>query len=164
MRSRLVPPVLSLLCATVLAGCTQDSPAPGGAPAPGPGVADGAPARAAVDTLSVKGRAPRTGYAREEFGKAWLDTDSNGCGTRDDILKRDLAGPAFKDGGACTVVSGVLEKDPYTGGRIRYRRGAGGGGIDIDHVVALSDAWQKGAGGWDRGKRVAFANDLMLAA
>lgn len=48
---------------------------------------------AAVDmlaTLPVKGRAPKTGYARTQFGAAWSDVDHNGCDTRNDILKRDM--------------------------------------------------------------------------
>ncbi|MEV8534364.1 HNH endonuclease family protein [Streptomyces sp. NPDC051211] len=163
MRPRLLLPAAALLVLAVT-GCTADDSASGNSGAPGgargPGPANGANALGAVDGLTVKGRAPKTGYEREQFGAAWLDTDSNGCGTRDDILNRDLAGAAFKDG-ACKVASGVLEKDPYTGGRIEYERGKPGGGVDIDHVVALSDAWQKGAGSWDKGKRIAFANDPL---
>ncbi|MER5929662.1 HNH endonuclease family protein [Streptomyces sp. NPDC002054] len=157
MRSRLVPSVVLLVLA--VSGCSG-SGSSSGAPAPGPGPADGANALAAVGQLAVKGRAPKTGYERAQFGTAWLDTDNNGCGTRDDILKRDLAATSFK-GGDCTVASGVLEKDPYTGERIAFERGKSGGGVDIDHVVALSDAWQKGAGSWDKGKRIAFANDPL---
>ncbi|HEY9369670.1 HNH endonuclease family protein [Streptomyces sp.] len=115
-------------------------------------------ALAAVDALVVKGRAPKTGYAREEFGRAWADVDRNGCGTRDDILKRDLTGVAVKDGG-CKVASGTLTDDPYTGRRVEFVRGRSK--VDIDHVVALSDAWQKGAQKWDPEKRLRFANDPL---
>lgn len=80
--------------------------------------------------------------------------------TRDDILKRDLTGVAVKDGG-CKVASGTLVDDPYTGRRVEFVRGRSK--VDIDHVVALSDAWQKGAQKWDPEKRLRFANDLMLA-
>ncbi|MFJ6697398.1 HNH endonuclease family protein [Streptomyces sp. NPDC091272] len=124
-----------------------------GGPAGKPGSA-----LAAVDGLTVKGRAPKTGYERAEFGRAWADTDDNRCGTRDDILKRDLQDVKFTDG-RCKVASGVLADDPYTGGRIEYRRGASK--VDIDHLVALSDAWQKGAQQWKPGKRLAFANDPL---
>ncbi|MET8179145.1 HNH endonuclease family protein [Streptomyces sp. NPDC005336] len=116
------------------------------------------PALAAVTSLTVKGRAPRTGYERGEFGSSWVDTDDNGCGTRDDILKRDLTGVRFRDG-HCLVTSGTLTDDPYTGRGVRFVRGHSK--VDIDHVVALSDAWQKGAQKWDRDKRVAFANDPL---
>ena len=50
-------------------------------------------AAALLDTLAVKGRAPRTGYDRERFGQAWADTDRNGCDTRNDIL-RGTCGPS----------------------------------------------------------------------
>ncbi|MGW7412535.1 HNH endonuclease family protein [Streptomyces sp. NPDC054863] len=115
-------------------------------------------ALAAVGELTVKGRAAKTGYERKAFGRAWADTDANGCGTRDDILKRDLKNVKFTDG-KCKVASGVLQNDPYTGGRIEYKRGASK--VDIDHLVALSDAWQKGAQQWKPGKRLAFANDPL---
>ena len=48
------------------------------------------PALRAVDELTVKGRAPLTGYERAQFGSGWVDVDRNGCDTRDDILRRDL--------------------------------------------------------------------------
>jgi len=39
-------------------------------------------ALAAVASLTVKGRAPKTGYSRDAFGQAWFDADRNGCDTR----------------------------------------------------------------------------------
>ncbi|MEU8889480.1 HNH endonuclease family protein [Streptomyces sp. NPDC048442] len=141
------------------AGCgggPSDKGASGGqgGPAGKPGSA-----LAAVGELTVKGRAPKTGYERKAFGRAWADTDANGCGTRDDILKRDLKEVKFTDAKSCKVGAGVLVNDPYTGGRVEYRRGASK--VDIDHLVALSDAWQKGAQQWTPGKRLAFANDPL---
>ncbi|MEV4946629.1 HNH endonuclease family protein [Streptomyces sp. NPDC053755] len=152
---RRIPPLAALATAALVAsGCTTP---PDGPPAEG---APGRPgsALAAVDTLTVKGRAPRTGYDREKFGRAWADVDGNGCGTRDDILKRDLTDVRFTDG-RCKVASGVLADDPYTGGRVDYVRGRSK--VDIDHLVALSDAWQKGAQKWDAEKRRRFANDPL---
>ncbi|MFF9901177.1 HNH endonuclease family protein [Streptomyces longispororuber] len=125
--------------------------------AAGSGARAGA-ALAAVDTLTVKGRAPRTGFDRARFGSPWADTDSNGCGTRDDILRRDLTGVKFRDG-RCVVTAGRLAPDPYTGKDVTFTRGRSR--VDIDHVVALSDAWQKGAQRWDAGKRIALANDPL---
>ncbi|MBO3101031.1 HNH endonuclease family protein [Cellulomonas fengjieae] len=119
------------------------------------GAADLAAGRAALDTLDVRGRAPSTGYARERFGQAWADTDRNGCDTRNDVLRRDLTQPAVEH---CVVMSGTLD-DPYTGVRIAFTRGPGSAEVQIDHVVALSDAWQKGAQGWSAVQREAFAND-----
>jgi hypothetical protein len=112
----------------------------------------------AVAALTVKGRAPKTGYTRDQFGQAWFDTDRNGCDTRNDILRRDLAGRQMKN--ACKVLAGTLAPDPYTGKSIRFVYG-GASEIDIDHVVALSDAWQKGAASWPSSQRLALANDPL---
>ncbi|WP_051854729.1 HNH endonuclease family protein [Streptomyces sp. NRRL B-1347] len=139
-----------------MAGCDdgdKDRAKDGGAPGGRAGSA-----LAAVDSLTVKGRAPKTGYERARFGSAWADTDSNGCGTRDDILKRDLKSVKFRDGD-CVVASGTLAPDPYTGKDVTFTRGRSR--VDIDHVVALSDAWQKGAQRWDASKRIALANDPL---
>ncbi len=117
-------------------------------------------AAVAVKTLVVKGRAPKTGYSRAQFGVRWADVDHNGCDTRNDILRRDLTNPTFRSGG-CVVLSGVL-RDPYGGGVIHFVRGAGtSSAVQIDHVVPLSDAWQKGAFAWTINKRTAFANDPL---
>ncbi|MFI2434773.1 HNH endonuclease family protein [Streptomyces sp. NPDC018693] len=147
---------VALICA-VTAGCT-DGTTDSGPAGPGRTPADGGAALAAAQALPVKGRAPKTGYDRAQFGSPWADTDSNGCGTRDDILKRDLTDVKFT-GGTCKVSYGVLESDPYSGKDVTYRRGRSQ--VDIDHVVALSDAWQKGAKYWDDSKRIALANDPL---
>jgi hypothetical protein len=115
-------------------------------------------ALAAVARLAVKGRAPRTGYSRDLFGQAWFDTDRNGCDTRNDILRRDLTHKDMKNW--CKVLAGTRAPDPYTGTTIRFVLG-GASEIDIDHLVPLSDAWQKGAARWSAGKRLAFANDPL---
>ena len=115
-----------------------------------------------ISTLQVKGRAPKTGYTREQFGPAWKDVDSNGCDTRNDILKRDLKSIVYKGvSESCVVLSGVLS-DPYSGETINFLRGiATSSEIQIDHVVALSNAWQTGAFKLSYDKRLAFANDPM---
>jgi hypothetical protein len=114
-------------------------------------------ALAVMAGLSVKGRAPQTGYDRDQFGQAWLDTNRNGCDTRSDILVRDLTSLTVAPGtNGCRVEAGTLA-DPYTGMTIHYVRG--NDTVDIDHVVALSNAWQSGAFRWDIRKRAAFAND-----
>ncbi len=103
-------------------------------------------ALAALETLDVKSRAPKTGYDRDQFGPAWADTDRNGCDTRNDILARDLTNETYKPGtGDCVVATGVLD-DPYTATEIHFVRGQDTStAVQVDHVVALSDAWQKGA-------------------
>ena len=118
---------------------------------------------AAVDmlaTLPVKGRAPKTGYARTQFGAAWSDVDHNGCDTRNDILKRDMTNVTFKPGTHdCVAKTGTLN-DPYTGKTINFVRGQHTStAVQIDHVVALSDAWQKGAQQLNADQRLQLAND-----
>jgi len=113
-----------------------------------------------ISILQVKGRAPKTGYTRDQFGPAWKDVDSNGCDTRNDILKRDLKSIVYKGVGEdCVILSGVLT-DPYSGETINFLRGvATSSAIQIDHVVALSNAWQTGAFKLTLAQRTAFAND-----
>jgi len=112
--------------------------------------------------LSVKGRAPKTGYARTQFGQAWADVDRNGCDTRNDILKRDLDDPVFKvDTRNCLVLSGTLV-DRYSGETINFVRGnVTSMEVQIDHVVALSNAWQTGAFKLSVAQRTALANDPL---
>ena len=114
--------------------------------------------RALLETLVVKGKAPKTGYSRSVFSH-WRDPDRNGCDARNDILKRDLSNLEFKAGTSdCKVIRGVLN-DPYSGMSMVFSLGASQ--IDIDHVVALSHAWQVGAFQWSDEKRLEFANDPM---
>lgn len=117
-------------------------------------------ALAALAALPVKGRAPMTGYDRARFGPAWLDADRNGCDTRNDVLRRDLTALVLKPGtGGCAVLEGTLA-DPYTDQVIRFVRG-GADEVDIDHVVALGNAWATGAFRWGIRKRAALANDPL---
>jgi Protein of unknown function (DUF1524) len=116
-------------------------------------------ALAALATLPVKGRAPMTGYSRAQFGPAWEDVDHNGCDTRNDILRRDLVGITASP--SCLVLRGTLH-DPYTGKDVRFVRGPGTSSqVQIDHVVALGDAWQKGAQQLSADARVRLANDPL---
>jgi len=122
---------------------------------------------AKLDTVAIKGRAPKTGYDRDLFGERWTDDVTveygrNGCDTRNDILRRDLVDVVSKPGSnGCAVLSGVLN-DPYTGTTVEFLRGPGTSAeVQIDHVVALSDAWQKGAQQWDEFTRRNFGNDPL---
>src|SRR4051794_38227683 len=120
----------------------------------------GGAALSALSTLPVKGRAPMTGYSREAFGQAWPDADRNGCDTRNDVLGRDLRDVVHKPGTRdCVALSGRLE-DPYTARRIDFVRGDGTL-VDIDHVVALGNAWVTGAFRWPVRERAALANDPL---
>ncbi|PAU67778.1 calcium-binding protein [Bifidobacterium italicum] len=113
-----------------------------------------------LEQLPVKGRAPKTGYSRDQFGPAWSDVDHNGCDTRNDILNRDMSDKTYKaNTHDCVVATGVLN-DPYTGKRINFTRGQDTStAVQIDHVVALSNAWQTGAQQLSEATRTQFAND-----
>jgi hypothetical protein len=122
--------------------------------------ATGRTAQALLAALPVRPHASRSGYARDQFGPAWADVDKNGCDTRDDILRRDLTKVRIEQGSRdCVVASGRLA-DPYTGKNIVFERGRGAT-VDIDHVVALSDAWVTGAATWAPERRLALANDPL---
>ena len=116
--------------------------------------------------LPTKGRAPKTGYTRAQFGEAWTDDASvldghNGCDTRNDVLERDLVSVRFRRGSDCVVASGVLH-DAYTGKTIEFVRGPGtSAAVQIDHLVPLSDAWQTGAQQLTRRQRTDLANDPL---
>jgi len=111
-----------------------------------------------LNSLSVKGRAAKTGYTRAQFSH-WSDLDRNGCDTRNEILNRDLTKVLFKAGTRdCKVTSGSLI-DPYSGKVITFSSTKST--IDIDHVVALSNAWQTGAAYFDKSKRQLIANDPL---
>lgn len=122
-------------------------------------------ARELVSKLSTKGRGPKTGYARDEFGYAWMDTADgvplarNGCDTRNDLLKLHGQNVRFRAGSDCVVVSMTLY-DPYTGKDIAWKK-AKATEVQIDHVVPLSYAWQMGAARWDKQKRQRLANDVL---
>ena len=113
-----------------------------------------------LNTLAVKGRAPKTGYTRAQFGATWADVNRNGYDTRNDILKRDLTNLVFRTKTHdCVVESGTLI-DPYSGLQINFVKGVKSSmEVQIDHVVALSNAWQTGAFKLTLEKRTAFAND-----
>lgn len=120
------------------------------------------PASVALKTLAIKGRAPKTGYARAQFGDGW--ETANGCDTRNRILARDMTDVTYEPTTqpvVCEVKTGTLN-DPYTGKTIMFVRGATtSAAVQIDHVVALSDAWQKGAQQLTPAQRIQLANDPL---
>ena len=124
-------------------------------------------AQAAVITLQqlrVAGRAPKTGYSRALFGQAWTDDTAvegghNGCDTRNDILRRDLRQLTVRPGShGCAVTSGTFT-DPYTGKTLAFWSSSAA--VQIDHVVALSNAWQTGAAALSSQQRQDLANDPL---
>ena len=119
-------------------------------------------ATAVLETLPVKGRAPKTGFTRAQFGPVWSDVDRNGCDTRNDILRRDLTAITYRENTKnCVVQSGTLA-DRYSGEIINFQKGnVSSMEVQIDHVVALSNAWQTGAFKLTLQERTSLANDPL---
>ena len=120
-------------------------------------------ARRQLKALQVRGWDRTSDFKRYQFGQAWSDDVNvefghNGCNTRDDILRRDLKNLVVRPF-TCFAQSGTLV-DPYTGVTIDFVRSPEtSNAVEIDHVVALADAWYKGARTWDPQRRLDFAND-----
>lgn len=154
--------VLALgVSATVAAGPAQAT----SAQRPSVHAATARTALSALAELPVKAAASSSGYSRDQFGTAWTDNQDapgghNGCDTRDDVLRRDLTNQRLDTDG-CTVESGHLD-DPYIGKSIDFTRGVGtSSAVQIDHMVALSDAWQTGAQNLTKTLRTELANDPL---
>ncbi|WP_430869003.1 GmrSD restriction endonuclease domain-containing protein [Demequina aurantiaca] len=141
---------------TATAVSASPEPTPSPRPSETASAASGT-AEAAALALVVKGKSAKTGYERDQFGSGWVDVDRNGCDTRNDMLNLRLENREMS--GNCKVLAGDLP-DPFTGTWIHFEQG-GASEVDVDHLVALSDAWQKGASGWEFAQRVAFANDPL---
>jgi hypothetical protein len=111
-------------------------------------------------TIPVKPASSTAAYNRtDDFGEAWLDENHNGCDTRNDILNRDLSD--LTKAGACRVLTGVLVS-PYTGSTIDFVRGEKTSAlVQIDHLVALGDAWETGAENLSQAQRETLANDPL---
>lgn len=126
---------------------------------------DESKARALIGKVATKGRGPKTGYSRDQFGAAWIDTAPddplahNGCDTRDDVLKRDGDDVAYRSGSKCVLESMTLH-DPYTGKVIHWTKSKATT-VQIDHVMPLSYDWQMGAAHWTKDKREDIANDPL---
>jgi hypothetical protein len=161
-------------------GPGSDDPAPGRAASPldnpdgtAPGLApltsaaDRKAALRVIDRLATGARGSGTGYDRDEFGYAWLDTAAgvplagNGCDTRNDLLRRDGTDIRLESGDDC-VVEAMELADPYAGRDIAFERGPSSSmEVQIDHVVPLSYAWRLGAARWAEDERRQLANDPL---
>lgn len=129
-----------------------------------PTVAPGADVLAGVIEIPV--RVPGYDYRRDAFGESWDDDNDapggrNGCDTRNDILDRDLVEKSYVSIKRCpTAVAAGTLIDPYTNATIAFVRGNQiGASVQIDHIVALSLAWDLGARNWTDELRMRFAND-----
>lgn len=116
-------------------------------------------ATSVLERLDVKGRAPKTGYRREEFYDGWPEIE--GCSLRQRIIRREVAATAVLADNQCTVIKGEYV-EPYTGKTLSFESKEGfSKGVQIDHVVALSDAWQKGAQQLTQEERYNLATDPL---
>jgi hypothetical protein len=110
-----------------------------------------APLRTAVANLAVATE-NRAGYNRDLFPH-WIDADGDRCNTRNEVLITEA-----------TTKPSVSSTCALTGGRwYSYYDNAtwtNPSDLDIDHVVALAEAWDSGARTWPTSRRQAFANDL----
>jgi len=158
-RRRTVAAILTALIILVIAAVdSRQSPTQPTQTSPQPEYASTSLASEALNQLEVKGRAPKTGYSRAQFGDGWGQV--NGCDVRNLILQRDMVDTAIDQDG-CKVISGVLQ-DPYTAKTIQFKRGTRLSSlVQIDHIVALSDAWQKGAQQLSFEQREKLANDPL---
>ena len=137
------------------------------APAPEPSLTTTAPASAPattepalttvatlLSTLEVQQEPSRVGYDRDLFSH-WSDTDGNGCDAREDTLASQLIRDGVRSASDnCRIVSGtwvsIFDATTHSGSS---------SDLDIDHVVALAEAWDSGANTWSSSTRRRFAND-----
>jgi competence ComEA-like helix-hairpin-helix protein len=120
---------------------------PSAAPAPDP-------ASGLLGALTVAAEGSRNGYDRSLFSH-WRDTNGSGCDARQDTLARQAIGfPQVDLFDSCVIVEGdwysIYDGVSYSGAPVE---------MQIDHVVALAEAWESGAWAWDEATRRAFAND-----
>lgn len=104
--------------------------------------------RAAVRSLPQAAETPK-GYDRDLF-EHWTDADGDCQDTREEVLVAESRTPL--DG--CSVTTGEW-RSPYDG-----ETWTQASDVDIDHVVALREAWDSGAREWDDETRERYANDL----
>lgn len=118
-----------------------------GDPSPGAAAGTGGTGADIVDQLVIAPEGSDDGYDRDLFDH-WVDADGDGCDTRCEVLEAERRDdlPGLPSGGWLSIYDGYSTPDPSE--------------LDIDHVVALGEAWRSGADGWDAARREAFANDL----
>ena len=148
--------ILILLVIAVVAGVTIGLLMPKANPTVGEITGEYTASGSAAQTLqqlTVDDNQRHAGYDRDLFGFRQTDDDGNGCDVREDVLARDLTDVRYRQHG-CKVESGTLA-DPYTGKTIHFVRGARtSSAVQIDHVVALENAWRSGASTWDHSQAV----------
>jgi len=109
----------------------------------------------ALDCLSVADE-HIGGYKRSLF-KHWIDANKNGKDTRAEVLIAESLVPVRLSSTGKTVSTGkwlsLYDGETWTLAS----------DVDVDHVVALAEAWRSGAWKWSSARRQAYANDLGVA-
>jgi hypothetical protein len=108
---------------------------------------------ALLSQLEIAPEGSREGYTRVAF-KHWVDADGDGCDTRQEVLIEESLLPATTQEGSCSVTAGEWVS-PYDAMTF-----VAPGGLDIDHMVPLAEAWESGASEWESSRRQEYANDL----
>ena len=104
---------------------------------------------AALDLITVE-REHGDGYERALF-EHWIDADGDGCDTRQEVLSSEALTPGQ---GTCGIIAATWYS-PFDDGEY-----VDPSELEIDHLVALKEAWDSGAWAWTADHRRAFANDL----
>ena len=139
------------LVVTISIGATIAGTSPARTNASGMARAGGGSAIGLLQNIRVENERG-AGYVRALF-EHWRDTDGDGCDSREQVLKRDSVTLPQVDAYKCKVIAGDWVS-PYDGGRWSSPTD-----VDIDHVVALKEAWDSGAWAWSSATRKAYAND-----
>lgn len=123
---------------------------------PARSASSGTTMRARRMLIKIASKRERRGgsYDRSRFG-GWTDANADGCDTRQAVLISESRVRASRKAD-CTVTGGRWFS-VYDG-----RSWTNPSDVDIDHVVALREAWVSGAYGWSRSTRRRFANDLRF--
>lgn len=137
------PATLAALALALAPASTDENPTP-------------PPAIEVLADITVAEDHPMDNYDRDTFAPTgWIDTTGNGCTTREDVLARDLDNETLQIDG-CTVEYGQTI-GAYSGEPIEHVQGASE--VDIEHVVAVGQAWRNGAHTWDETTRQTFYQD-----
>ncbi|MGW4244908.1 HNH endonuclease family protein [Nocardia sp. NPDC004722] len=187
---RALKAALSLLFVVALAVVTvliekhtgTGKPESSGPPAPSGPVQPAGSAKeisALLGKLKVADEQPMTGYSRDRFPHWDTEKPEHGfgddfaqysrCTTRDVVLLRDATGPVKLDPASCklSVGSNGGWRDQYgvmdkkTNALKPYKWTTDSSALDIDHIVALAEAWRSGASKFDDDTRRHIANDAL---
>jgi hypothetical protein len=111
-------------------------------------------ARQLAAGLVVRAESGSSTYGRTAF-KHWVDANGDCQDTRVEVLVAESrVAPSYTTSRHCTVSRGRWVS-PYDGATWTNPSD-----VDIDHVVALKEAWESGARSWTAANRQRFANDL----